>query len=47
MSCTSDGTLWWVITESEAAHGPYESWEDAYMFATINLGMEGWTITHT
>lgn len=38
---------YWVITASENAIGPYETYEDAYLFATINLGMEGWTITKT
>ena len=36
---------WWVITANEEAFGPYESEQDAYLFATINLGLEGWTIT--
>lgn len=39
--------MFWVITSEEEAHGPYESWEDAYIFASINLGLEGWTITET
>jgi len=38
---------YWIITESEEAYGPYEDWETAYIFATTNLGMEGWTITTT
>ena len=38
---------WWVITNDEKAYGPYESEADAYMFATINLGMDGWVITMT
>lgn len=37
--------IYWVITDSEEAFGPYDSEEAAYMFATINLGMYGWTIT--
>lgn len=47
MSCTSDGTLWWVITDTEEAFGPYDDEAAAYMFATINLGMTGWVVTHT
>ena len=38
---------YWVITSTEAAYGPYETEEDALIFAMINLGQEGWTITHT
>lgn len=38
---------YWVITSTEQAYGPYESEADAYIFATINLGDEGWTITAT
>jgi len=38
---------YWVITDSEAAYGPYQDWESAYIFASINLGPEGWTITTT
>ena len=38
---------YWVITASEEAYGPYESTEDAYFFATTNLGMDGWVITST
>lgn len=38
---------YWVITATEEAYGPYESEADAYLFATINLGMSGWTITET
>ena len=36
-----------VITSSEEALGPYEDWESAYIFASLNLGEEGWTITST
>ena len=36
---------YWVITQSEKALGPYESYEDAYIAASVNLGLEGWTIT--
>lgn len=43
----SDETSYWVITASEEAHGPYPDWETAYIFATINLGQDGWTITTT
>lgn len=38
---------YWVITAEEGALGPYDDWESAYLAATINLGMEGWTITQT
>ena len=38
---------WWVIIASEDAYGPYETEADAIMFARINLGLEGWTITMT
>ena len=38
---------YWVITSSEGALGPYPDWESAYIFASINLGQEGWTITTT
>lgn len=38
---------YWVITCSEEAYGPYETEADAYQFASINLGLEGWTITTT
>lgn len=37
--------MFYVITASEEAFGPYESAELAELFATINLGMSGWTIT--
>ena len=38
---------YWVITASEEAYGPYPDWETAYIFGTINIGSEGWTITTT
>ncbi len=38
---------YWVITSSEEAFGPYEDYESAYQFASINLGLGGWTITTT
>lgn len=38
---------YWVITADERAYGPYEDEATAYEFASINLGMEGWTITTT
>lgn len=38
---------YWVKTSDGKAYGPYESEADAYMFATINLGMDGWVITMT
>ena len=43
----SEDINYWVITQSEQAYGPYESEADAIMFATINLGLDGWTITTT
>lgn len=48
MNSTDDNVpLYWVITESEEAFGPYDTEEAAYLFATINLGFEGWVITAT
>jgi hypothetical protein len=38
---------YWVITNTEEALGPYEDYATAYIAATTNLGMEGWTITTT
>lgn len=38
---------YWVITADEGALGPYEDYASAYLAATINLGMTGWTITTT
>jgi hypothetical protein len=38
---------YWVITSDEEAYGPYETEADAYIFASINLGLDGWTITQT
>ena len=38
---------YWVITSTEVALGPYEDYESAYIAATINFGMNGWTITTT
>jgi len=38
---------WWVITSTEDAHGPYESYESAYFFGSMNLEPGTWTITHT
>lgn len=28
----------------EEKHGPYDSYEEAYFFATTNIGFEGWVI---
>lgn len=36
---------YWVITSSEDAIGPYETEQDAYFFASINLEPGTWTIT--
>ena len=47
MNATQTEPLYWVITSSEEAFGPYEDYATAYAFATANLGMEGWTITRT
>ena len=41
------GMNYWVITSNEEAYGPYETEADALMFARINLGLEGWTISAT
>ena len=38
---------YWVMTSSERVLGPFEDYETAYLAATTNLGMEGWTITAT
>ena len=43
----NDNDNWWVITASEEAYGPYEDEATAYIFATTNLGMDGWVITRT
>ena len=43
----SEEMNYWIITASEDTFGPYETEADAIMFARINLGMEGWTITTT
>ena len=43
----SEGPNWWVITASEDAYGPYETEEDAILFARINLGLDGWTTSQT
>ena len=47
MSNSTEQPQYWVITSSEEAYGPYESRELAEIFATVNLGMDGWVITHT
>lgn len=38
---------YWVITAGEEAYGPYPDYASAYQFASINLGLDGWTITQT
>ena len=38
---------WYVTTSGGYRIGPYEDFESAYEAATINFGMEGWTISHT
>ena len=43
----SEELNYWVITASEQAYGPYETEADAIMFARINLGLEGWTVSTT
>jgi hypothetical protein len=48
MSNTTDrGPLFWVITESEEAYGPYDTYAHAYHFAWENLGFDGWVVTET
>ena len=48
MSSTADGApLFWVITKSEYAKGPYPDYESAYFFASQNLEAGTWTITKT
>lgn len=43
----SEEKNYWVITATEDAFGPYPDYATAYAFASINLGIEGWTITRT
>ena len=38
---------YWVITSMEEAFGPYDTYEAAYFFATMNLEPDTWTINHT
>ena len=38
---------YWVITSTEAALGPYEDYESAFIAARTNFGFDGWTITTT
>jgi len=34
----------WVVCTETGMYGPYDSYEFAYFFATINFGYDGWTI---
>lgn len=47
MNATRTEPLYWVITSDEEAFGPYEDYATAYIAATTNFGMTGWTITET
>lgn len=38
---------WWVITSSGNAFGPYDSYEAAFFFASVNIEPWTWTIAHT
>ena len=41
-----DKDYWyWVTTESDEQFGPYDTWEAAHFFASINLEPGTWTIT--
>lgn len=39
--------MWWVITSTEEAYGPYDSYESALFFGSMNLEPGTWTITET
>ena len=39
--------MYWVTTDGGYRLGPYEDYASAWEAATINFGMEGWTISHT
>ena len=43
----SEEVRYWVITSSEGAIGPYDSYEAAYFFGSMNLEPGTWTINHT
>lgn len=47
MSESTEAQMYWVITESEEAIGPYEDYATAYHAAVINFGLDGWAITTT
>lgn len=36
---------YWVTTEAGYRLGPYDSYADAFFAASINFGLEGWTIS--
>ena len=36
--------MMYAVMTSNGLLGPYDSYEFAYFAATINLGLEGWTI---
>lgn len=39
--------MWWVITSTEEAYGPYENEADAHFFGSMNLEPGTWTTTET
>ena len=43
----NEGVSYWVITSLEEAFGPYDSYEAAYFFASMNLEPGTWTINNT
>ena len=39
--------MYYVTTDGGFRIGPFDDYAKAYEAATINFGMEGWTISHT
>lgn len=39
--------MYFVTTDGGYRIGPFDDYAKAYESATINFGMEGWTISHT
>ena len=39
--------MYFVTTDGGYRIGPFDDYAKAYEAATINFGMEGWTISHT
>lgn len=39
--------MYFVTTDGGFRIGPFDDYAKAYEAATINFGMEGWTISHT